>query len=165
MGASGSNPNPEQGRFFSLSRSETTARRPQILIAEDNKTDVFPIRDALDSAQVDADIHVVSDGDAAIQFLDAAAASEGTPCPALMLLDINLPKKTGDEVLRHLRRGGQCEHTRVLIVTSSDAPGDRQAVAGHDIAGYFKKPSEYAAFMKLRPIVKALLETWRNSSN
>jgi DNA-binding response OmpR family regulator len=75
-----------------------------------------------------------------------------------VLLDINLPKKSGDEVLQHLRHSDRCRHAQVLVVSSSDAARDREVVAGLSVAGYFKKPSDYAEFMKLGPWVKALLE-------
>jgi two-component system, chemotaxis family, response regulator Rcp1 len=158
-GGSGSNPNQGKGpSSASPSRSEGPAiERPHILLAEDSKTDVFLIREALDIAQVDATIHVASDGLAATKFFDDADADEAAPCPALVLLDINLPRRNGDEVLRHLRRSRRCRDAKVLIVSSSDTARDRAAVADLSIVGYFKKPSDYAEFMKLGPLVKSFL--------
>jgi two-component system, chemotaxis family, response regulator Rcp1 len=130
---------------------------PVILVAEDSKTDVFLIREALAAAQVEANVHVVTDGDAATKFFDATDADEDLPCPVLVLLDINLPKKSGDEVLQHLRHSRRCRGAQVLVVSSSDAARDRTVLAGLSIAGYFKKPSDYAEFMKLGSWVKSLL--------
>lgn len=124
---------------------------------------MFLIREALNSAKVDADLRVVSDGEAAIKFFDAVDADENGTCPALVLLDLNLPKRKGEEVLKHLRQLRRCGDAKVLIVSSSDEPRDRAAVAGLRVAGYFKKPSEFADFMKLGPLVKALLEEPRGS--
>jgi two-component system, chemotaxis family, response regulator Rcp1 len=106
---------------------------------------------------VEANVHVVTDGDAATKFFDATDADEDLPCPVLVLLDINLPKKSGDEVLQHLRHSRRCRGAQVLVVSSSDAARDRTVLAGLSIAGYFKKPSDYAEFMKLGPWVKSLL--------
>jgi chemotaxis family two-component system response regulator Rcp1 len=129
-----------------------------ILIVEDNRLDVYLIHDALQKAGVSADIQVVADGQAATAFFDQADADENAPCPTLILLDMNLPKKSGAEVLKHLRGSARCRRATVLIVSSSDAPRERTAVAGFEVAGYFKKPSEYASFLKLGPLVQDLLK-------
>jgi chemotaxis family two-component system response regulator Rcp1 len=150
----GSSPGPGKDPFSS-SRSPAD---PLILIVEDNPLDVFLIRDALKTAGVRGAIHVVDDGPAATAFFDQANADENAPCPSLILLDMNLPKKSGAEVLQHLRASGRCSRALVLIVSSSDAPRERTAVDGFQVAGYFKKPSEYASFMKLGPLVRDLLQ-------
>lgn len=62
---------------------------------EDNPADVFLIREALKMAKIDAELYVVHDGEKAIAFLDAAEASVDAPCPDLIVLDINLPKRKG----------------------------------------------------------------------
>ena len=131
---------------------------PDILVVEDNKSDIFLIREALQTARVVANVHVVMDGDSAVRFFDAADADENAPCPALVLLDINLPKRNGNEVLAHLRQSARCGAARVIIVSSSDAPRERAAVAGLAAANYFKKPSDYSEFMKLGSLAKELLE-------
>ena len=64
---------------------------------------------------------------------------------------MNLPKKNGDDVLRHLRARRRCRTASVLIVSSSDTPREQNAMAVLGIAGYFKKPSEYAEYLKLGP--------------
>ncbi len=126
-------------------------------MVEDSKTDVFLIREAIVSAQVNADLHFVSDGDAATQFFDSADVDANAPCPTLVLLDLNLPKKSGDDVLRHLRSSRRCGNAAVLIVSSSEAVSDREGVADLGVNGYFRKPSDYYEFMKLGDLVKRLL--------
>lgn len=165
-GGSGLNPNQteDQSSTSRCQSDDTIASKPLILIAEDNKTDVFLIREALEAAQVDAIIEVVTDGYAATQFFDAVDADANTRCPVLVLLDMNLPKRNGSEVLNHLRRSTRCGGARVIIVSSSDAPCDRAAVAALAAAGYFKKPSDYGEFMKLGPLVKGLLDLPRSKS-
>lgn len=130
---------------------------PQIVVVEDSKTDVFLIREAIANAQVDADLHFLPDGDAATQFFDSVDVDANAPCPALVLLDLNLPKKNGDDVLRHLRSSKRCSNAAVLIVSSSDAVRDREAVNKLGVNGYFRKPSDYYDFMKLGELVKSLL--------
>jgi two-component system, chemotaxis family, response regulator Rcp1 len=126
-------------------------------VVEDSKTDLFLIRQAIAGARVNADLYFVSDGDAATQFFDSADADANAPCPTLVLLDLNLPKKNGDDVLRHLRGSSRCGNAAVLIVSSSDMVSDREAVAGLGVNGYFRKPSDYYEFMKLGDLVKSVL--------
>jgi len=143
----------------SASRAETkTARSPlHILVAEDNAADVFLIREALECAGVKADIHVVSDGMAAIGFLDSADGSDISPCPCLLILDINLPKKSGDEVLLFVRQSSKCRQMLVLIVSTSGSIDDRKKMDELGCNGYFIKPSEYLDFMKLGSVVNEML--------
>ena len=124
---------------------------------EDSKADLFLIREAIAAAQVDAAVAVVNDGHQAAEFIDRADAGQGAPCPDLVLLDLNLPKKDGIEVLRHIRNSAVCKNALVLVVTSSDSASDREAVRGLGFNGYFRKPSVYAEFMKLGPMIRELL--------
>ena len=158
MGGSGSNQNPEEDQpSTSPSQADETAREPQILIVEDSKTDAYLIREALDKEHIQAHLEVVRDGQAATQYFDAVDASAAV-CPDLILLDINLPKKSGDEVLKHLQASPRCKHVKVLIVSSSDAMPDRGAEDHLPIVGHFKKPTIYADFMKLGRVVKGVLQ-------
>ncbi len=126
-------------------------------MAEDSKADLFLIQQAIAAAQVNAAVVVVHDGHQAVEFIDKAEACQGAACPDLVLLDLNLPKKDGVEVLRHIRNSGACKNARVLVVTSSDSAGDREAVKALGFNGYFRKPSAYAEFMKLAQIIRELL--------
>ena len=123
------------------------------------------IRRAIQAADVNAELHVVRDGHSATQLFDLADSDNNAPCPDLVLLDLNLPKKNGEDVLKRLRASAKCGRALVLIVTSSDSGRDREPVAALGIAGYFKKPSEYAEFMKLGAIVKRLLEETTSSTD
>jgi CheY-like chemotaxis protein len=124
---------------------------------EDSKADLFLIREALAAARVDAALWIVNDGHQAVEFIDKVDAGEGATCPDLVLLDLNLPKKSGIEVLRHLRNSATCKNALVLVVSSSDSPSDREAVKALGFNGYFRKPSVYGEFMKLGPIIRELL--------
>ena len=101
---------------------------------------MYLIRQAISFAQVNAAVTVVYDGHQAVEFIDKAEADQDTPCPDLVLLDLNLPKKNGIEVLRHMRRSEAWKNTIVLVVTSSDSAGDRDAVKALGFNEYFRKP-------------------------
>jgi two-component system, chemotaxis family, response regulator Rcp1 len=132
-------------------------KRRQILVVEDSKADLFLIRQAISFAQVNAAVTVVYDGHQAVEFIDKAGAGQQMPCPDLVLLDLNLPKKNGIEVLRYMRNSSACKNALVLVMTSSDSAGDREAVKALGFDGYFRKPSVYAEFMKLGPMIRELL--------
>lgn len=124
---------------------------------EDNEADVFLIEEAIAATRVPVTVDVVRNGEQAIQFLERAEATADVPCPAVVLLDINLPKRSGYEVLMKIRSGPKCAHAHVIAVSTSDSPSDRQKMSALGADGYFRKPSEYADFMKLGDIVAGLL--------
>jgi len=131
-------------------------RQYRILLVEDSRSDVFLVEEAIRAAELNAELHVVDDGQKATEFFDAADAAESQDCPDLVLLDLNLPKKDGAEVLRHLRNSRTCKNAPVLIVTSSSSPRDRELA--RDANGYFTKPNDLDEFMKLGPLIRELLE-------
>jgi chemotaxis family two-component system response regulator Rcp1 len=159
MGGSGWNPSPEKDRpSASPSRSEEqTGKSRPILIVEDNPADVFLIRRAIEAANVYADLQVVHDGEQAIRFFDEVDGDITAPCPALVILDINLPRKHGGEVLQHMRGTRRCGGALVIAVSTSDSAHDREQMTKLGANAYFRKPSEYADFMKLGDMVKRLL--------
>ncbi len=124
---------------------------------EDDQADVFLIEEAIGAANLPLAVHVVRDGEQAVRFFDRADADAVMPCPALVILDINLPKKRGDDVLKHMRQSEKCGKALVIAISTSDSAQDRQQMANLGANGYFHKPSTYDEFMKLGDMVKALL--------
>src|SRR3954447_13114151 len=126
---------------------------PDVLLAEDNAADVYLIKEALRVHQLDVNLHVVSEGEAAIRFIEATEKGENASPPKLALLDINLPRRTGIEVLTRLRRSTTCGAIPVALMSSSrslESIGDK-------IEYFFTKPCDYDGFMALGGIVKDLL--------
>ena len=159
MAGSGSNRNQDEDRSSaSPSLSDQPGSRPwRILIAEDSKADVFLIRKALETSGIDAQIHVADDGEKTVKFFEQADDDPAAPCPDLILLDINMPRYKGGEILRRLRATARCKDALVVVVTSSDSQRDREDMEGFGADGYFRKPSEFSEFMKLGPLVRDLL--------
>jgi chemotaxis family two-component system response regulator Rcp1 len=118
---------------------------------------VFLIRDAIEGTKIPVDLVVVKDGEKAIAFFDQADADIASPCPALIILDINLPRKQGGEVLQRIRQSHKCGNAPVIVVSTSGSEPDRDRMAKLGANHYFCKPSEYDAFMRLGDIVEALL--------
>jgi len=157
---SGSNPNPDAvPSSVSRSRSDDPgARRPlQILIAEDSQSDVRLIQKALQKSGLEAQIHVADNGEKAVQFIQQAEADATAPCPDIVLLDINMPRYKGGDILRKIRASTRCKDVLVLVVTSSDSSRDRAEMDALGANGYFRKPSALSEFMTLGEIVRDLL--------
>ncbi len=115
------------------------------------------IQRALKSAGVDAQTYVADDGEKAVRFVEQADADATAPCPDLVLLDINMPRYKGGDILRRLRASARCKNALVLVVTSSNSARDREEMDALGANGYFRKPSDFSEFMTLGPIVRDLL--------
>ena len=101
-------------------------------------------------------VYLVPDGERALDFIAQAEKDAAAPVPHLLLLDLNLPKIDGLEVLRKIRASDKFNRIPVLIVTSSDSPADRNGAASLG-AGYFRKPVTYDEFAKIGGILRQFL--------
>jgi CheY-like chemotaxis protein len=128
-----------------------------VLLVEDNPTDVLVIKEALKRSGLNLNLRIASNGEEALRYLEGLAGDEKPSCPALILLDLNLPKVGGIEVLRHLRSTSPCRRTPVIVVTSSAAEADRAAVRRLGAEEYFQKPTSLAAYLELAEVVKRVL--------
>lgn len=124
-----------------------------ILLAEDNRGDVLLVQQALVENGIQHELHVVKDGEQALRFVARMGKPGEPPCPDVFLLDLNLPRVDGPQVLREFRRHPKCTETPVIVVTSSDAPKDRGEMAALGVTRYFKKPTDLDAYMKLGAVV------------
>jgi CheY-like chemotaxis protein len=132
--------------------------RPIVLIIEDNPADVNLIEEALTEERIDCGVHVVKDGARAIEYIDQVDADDSRACPAIVLLDLNLPKVGGEEVLKRVRASPRFRNTKILVVSSSNAPSDRERVMQFGATDYFRKASSLEQFMELGPRVRRLLQ-------
>lgn len=119
---------------------------------------MFLIQEAIEAKNPMMAIHIARDGEQAVRYFDEVDEDISAPCPSMVILDINLPKKQGGEVLKHMQRSHRCANALVIAVSTSDSARDREHMTELGANEYFHKPSEYAAFMKLGDVVKALLE-------
>lgn len=115
---------------------------------------MFLVETALKLEKLEIDLTVAADGEKMMELMDAMEAGE-TPCPDIVLLDLNLPRYSGADLLAKLRGSQECGETPVIIMTSSDAPCDRDVALRLHANGYFRKPSDYAEFMRLGPLVRS----------
>lgn len=129
-----------------------------ILLVEDAEPDVFLVREALVQAGIKFRMMVLDDGEKAVDFVDGLDRDSSREAPDLILLDLNLPKLSGDQVLTRMRRSTRCKTVPVVIVTSSDSPRDKSDAARLGATLYFRKPSRLDEFMSLGPLVRELLK-------
>jgi len=133
-----------------------TPEKLKVMVAEDNPGDVFLIRRALDGQNLSYELSLAKDGETAIAFVLEAAA--GKRKIDLLLLDLNLPRMDGGEVLARLRGHATLREVPVVLLTSSDSPQDRERCMELGANRYFQKPSSLGAFMEIGKIAKELME-------
>lgn len=140
-------------------RDEKTDGRAQlqIVIVEDNPGDVFVMTEALCEHGINGTVTVIGDGDEAVNFFDRLDGDPSRPCPSVVLLDLNLPKRTGGAVLSRIRAGGRCAQVPVVIVSSSNAEEDVDSNKRLGATAYFRKPTSLDQFMQLGKLVGSLV--------
>jgi CheY-like chemotaxis protein len=107
---------------------------------------------------LDADLQLLNDGEAAIRLIARTEADETAPRPDLILLDINLPRTDGFEVLERLRQSKKCANIPVIVMTSSAAQADQDKAKGLGANAYFEKRSGYDDFLKIGAVIHGLLK-------
>ncbi|MHB8718382.1 MAG: response regulator [Candidatus Dormibacteria bacterium] len=129
----------------------------QILLVEDSPGDVRLTREALRDAKVANELHVVDNGEAALAFLRRGPGHEDAPIPDLILLDLNLPRQSGHEVLAQLRQDPALRAIPVAVLTTSVAEAD--VLRSYELGAncYLTKPVDFNEFLK---VVGAIEDFW-----
>jgi chemotaxis family two-component system response regulator Rcp1 len=129
----------------------------EILLVEDSPTDQFLAKEALAEARTPSRLNIVSDGVEAMAFLRGEGVHGSAPRPDLILLDLNLPKKSGREVLAEIKANEALKAIPVIVLTTSVSEQDvRQAYQLHANC-YISKPVDFDAF---RLAVQAIQDFW-----
>jgi DNA-binding response OmpR family regulator len=126
-----------------------------VFLVEDNPADAGLVRRALELHGVEGELILVADGESAIEYFDALDTDPSIQCPNLAIIDLNLPKKPGREVLRFLRQRERSRNVPVVILSSSDAEIDRADAARFGANRYIRKPMRLDEFLDLGAIFKA----------
>ncbi|MBI4313241.1 MAG: response regulator [Candidatus Omnitrophica bacterium] len=129
----------------------------QILLVEDDPGDVGLVRKALDAFGGRVLLHVVGDGLSALNFVRCEAPYQNAPRPDLILLDLNLPMKTGQEVLREIRQDSKFARIPVLILTTSESEIDITAAYRAGANCFVSKPMVLGEFMQT---VQSMVRYW-----
>lgn len=132
-------------------------RLVEILLVEDNPADIRLTQVAIKNSKIANNLHVVNDGIEAIHFLRKEENHKDKPKPDLILLDLNLPKKNGFEVLSEIKNDPDLRRIPVVILSISDAEEDLLKTYNLHANCYIKKPVDIIEFEK---IVKSIGNFW-----
>ena len=129
----------------------------EILLVEDNAGDVRLTKEALRESTVNHHLHIVNNGLEAMDFLHRKGPYEGAPRPALILLDLNLPKKDGRETLAEIKAHMLLKQIPVLVISTSKADDDIRRSYELHANCYIAKPVLFDEFVK---VVRGIEEFW-----
>ena len=138
------------------------AMRPDaidVLLVEDNPGDVYLTREAFELGSIAKTLTVVEDGEAALDYLFRRGAYANARVPDLVLLDLNLPKVDGRDVLATIKADPELRHIPVLILSTSNAEKDVAGAYEHHANCYLTKPSDLADYVDL---IRHIEEYWLN---
>lgn len=135
----------------------TNSRPIEILLVEDSSTDVMLAELALKHAKVRNNLHVAKDGVEAMAFLRQEGQYADKPRPDLILLDLNLPRKDGREVLTEVKADEDLRTIPVVVLTTSKAQEDVLKAYGLHANCYISKPVDFAQFSN---VVQAIDNFW-----
>lgn len=127
----------------------------RILLAEDNPADVYLIREALKEHGVECSLQVAADGKEVLSLI--SGDEPGAEDFGLIILDLNLPRHDGIEILERLRESTRLAHVPVVVLTSSDSPQDRLVATHLGARRYLRKPSSLEQFLDLGAVFRDLL--------
>lgn len=137
--------------------SKTVNRTVNILLVEDNPADVLLTMEALKEGDISHELNVVNDGAEAIAYLRRKGKFTDAVLPDIILLDINLPKKNGFEVLAEIKEDSRLKSIPVIILTTSSAKQDIRKAYDLHANCYIVKPLDFDAFLN---VVRSIEDFW-----
>ena len=140
-----------------MSTDFTRGRPATILLVEDNDDDVELLRISLEKSKVKIALHHTSDGEECIAFLRKQGEYTDAPTPDLILLDLNMPKMDGREVLTEIARDEKLRHLPVVILTTSAEENEILSMYNLRCSSYIVKPVDFEQFHQ---VVRSITEYW-----
>ena len=120
-----------------------------ILLVEDNEGDILLTKEAFEDAKIHVNLSVVQDGREAIDFLNKQGKHINAALPDLLLLDVNLPKKNGHEVLKYIKGNDFFRHIPVIMLTTSSSPSDINLSYNNYANCFITKPVDANDFLSV----------------
>jgi len=120
-----------------------------ILLVEDNEGDILLTKEALEDAKILITLSVVKDGREAMDFVSKRGKYTGAELPDILLLDVNLPKKNGHEVLKYIKEDENLKHIPVIMLTTSSSEKDINLSYNNYANCYITKPVEANDFLSV----------------
>ena len=128
-----------------------------ILLVEDSPTDVMMTREALDYHKVLNPLHVIEDGEMAMEYLKRRGRYAAARRPGLIILDLNLPRKSGREALKEIKADSELKTIPVVVLTTSKAEEDIVKSYGLNANCYITKPVDFSKFID---VVRSINDFW-----
>lgn len=128
----------------------------RILLVEDISADAILLREALQDAGLGSDLQLARDGREALDILHS-----GAPLPQLVLLDLNLPRVSGQQVLDNIREDPRLASLPVVVLSTSNSPADVAFAYGHRANAYVRKPNGFEA---LSVVARAIRDFWTRAA-
>jgi DNA-binding response OmpR family regulator len=130
---------------------------PLIYLFEDNEPDALLVRLALDRQLGPFELQIANEGEEAIRLIEDVDEDSGCATPSIVLLDLNLPRKSGEDILKRLRASQRCSDVPVVVISSSESPVEKTRIHELGATAYFQKSSDLTEFLKIGPLVQRLL--------
>lgn len=137
--------------------TKSMVKSVDILLVEDNPGDVDLTRDALEESKMNNNLYVAEDGEEAIDFLYKKGKFSDVPRPDLIILDLNLPKKDGREVLGEIKVDDNLKRIPIVVLTTSKAEEDILKTYNLHANCYITKPLDFEQFLN---VVKSIENFW-----
>jgi len=133
----------------------------EILIAEDSQADALFAKEAFEQIETKCNIHVVTDGQQALDYLNKESSFSEAASPDIMFLDLNLPKVAGLDVLKHVKSNDNLQSIPVIIISGSDSPKDIQECYKIGANAYVPKQHTFTDMVRF---AGAIEEFWFSSA-
>ncbi|MDI6724042.1 MAG: response regulator [Methanobacterium sp.] len=129
----------------------------KILLVEDNPADIRLIKEVFKDTDSNNEIYVVKDGVDALNFLNKKAGFGDAPKPDIILLDLNLPRKDGREVLKEIKENDNFKYIPIVVLTTSSSKEDVIKTYGNHANCYITKPVDFDRFLK---VIRSIEDFW-----
>jgi CheY-like chemotaxis protein len=144
-------------RLMASASTRATSRPVEVLLVEDNPGDVRLTQEALKEGRVMVNLTVAADGVEAMEVLNRKGPYKDKPRPDLILLDLNLPKKNGREVLLEIKADAELRRIPVIVMTTSKAEQDIHRAYNLNANCYITKPVDLDEFLH---VVRSIEDFW-----
>ncbi|MGB9939097.1 response regulator [Methanosarcina sp.] len=138
-------------------RTKIASRPIEILLVEDSKGDIGLIEEVFEEARIRNNLHIAEDGEEAILFLNKKGRFLDAPRPDIILLDLNLPRKDGREVLQEVKGDPNLRNIPIVVLTTSKAEEDILRSYDLHANAYITKPADFDQFVK---VIKSIEDFW-----
>lgn len=144
-------------RQVDMMANQTTIKQIEILLVEDNEGDVGLVEEVFQEAKIRNKLYVAEDGEEAMLFLRKEEQFSDVPRPDIILLDLNLPKKDGREVLKEIKEDDNLKRIPVVVLTTSKAEEDILKSYNLHANSYITKPVDFNQFIR---VIKSIENFW-----